>query len=222
MNEAVVHPNQDLPGVPEHYGRVIDTDPSQFRPIPPFQMSQGPKRTILRGESNTGAREAWDELTMPLEVVPATSEPTMRRDEVSFIHTVPQATPQPPFPLHPSGRNEAGRDQSGPYGDGPTMPLRVVPATSELTMRLRVVSPEVQEQQRGKLREIPQFIVYLGGAVVVVGLYLVIPLMLLLNVILPENWNRLFIALGILGIGELAICAILFRTTPKEKGRGPA
>ena len=84
---------------------------------------------------------------------------------------------------------------------------------NEPTIRLRTLAS--REKKQGDLLDIPRFIGYTMGAVAVLGLYLIIPLMILLNAILPSTWNRLFVALGILAVGEMLICTVLAKTIPK-------
>jgi hypothetical protein len=85
---------------------------------------------------------------------------------------------------------------------------------NEPTIHLRTLAS--REKKQGDLLDIPRFIGYTMGAVAVLGLYLIIPLMILLNAILPSTWNRLFIALGILLVGEMLICTVLAKTIPKD------
>jgi hypothetical protein len=57
------------------------------------------------------------------------------------------------------------------------------------------------------------------GMMAIFGLYLIIPMMILLNATLPGSWNKLMIAAGILAIGEIAICVILAKTIPRRKSK---
>jgi len=41
----------------------------------------------------------------------------------------------------------------------------------------------------------------------------------LLNATLPGNWNKLAIALSIVMVGEIMICMILAKTTPRRKAK---
>ncbi len=65
--------------------------------------------------------------------------------------------------------------------------------------------------------DILHFFGYTAGATTIISLYMIIPLMILLNAVLPNTWNRLLIALGILVIVEFMICIILAKTTPRSK-----
>jgi hypothetical protein len=65
--------------------------------------------------------------------------------------------------------------------------------------------------------ELPHLLVYMIGALAIVGLYLIIPLLNLLNATVPGNLNTLLIALGIIVPGELLVCIILARTIPRGK-----
>lgn len=67
-----------------------------------------------------------------------------------------------------------------------------------------------------------QFLGYTSGTVGVVTLYIVIPLMVLESFILPSQWQQLLVALGVLGLAEVAICTILLKTTPQDMGSGAA
>lgn len=56
----------------------------------------------------------------------------------------------------------------------------------------------------------------IGGllsAGVVIGVYMVTPLVTTLIPVLPSEWGRILIALEILGLSEFAICRILMKTT---------
>jgi hypothetical protein len=86
-------------------------------------------------------------------------------------------------------------------------------------------SPVVSEtQSKGKttskwtfLLELPHLLVYLLGALAIAGLYLLIPLLNLLNATVPGNLNILLIALGIIVPGELLVCFILAKTVPRGR-----
>jgi hypothetical protein len=65
--------------------------------------------------------------------------------------------------------------------------------------------------------ELPHLLVYMLGALAIAGLYLIIPLLNLLNATVPGNLNRLLIALGIIVPSELLVCFILARTIPRGK-----
>jgi len=83
------------------------------------------------------------------------------------------------------------------------------------TRRLRVATVSIQH--RTTFGDILHFFGYMAGATTIVSLYMIIPLMILLNAVLPNTWNRLLIALGILAIIEFMICIILAKTTPRSK-----
>ncbi len=84
------------------------------------------------------------------------------------------------------------------------------------TERVTAIATLALGERGGSFREIPQLIVYTAGASVIVGLYMVIPLMVMLGAFLPETWNRFLIAIEILVLGEFAVCTILMRTTKKR------
>ncbi|MFL5628883.1 MAG: glycoside hydrolase family 113 [Ktedonobacteraceae bacterium] len=74
-------------------------------------------------------------------------------------------------------------------------------------------------KQRGHLYEVAQLVKYTLGAVVVMMLYIMVPMMIVLSLVFPYNWNRLLVAFEIVALGELAICRILLKTTPKYESR---
>ncbi len=65
--------------------------------------------------------------------------------------------------------------------------------------------------------DILHFFGYTAGATTIISLYMIIPLMILLNAVLPNTWNKLLLALGILALVEFMICIILAKTTPRSK-----
>ena len=67
--------------------------------------------------------------------------------------------------------------------------------------------------------ELPHLLVYTLGALAIAGLYLMIPLLNLLNATIPGNLNALLIAIGIIVSGELLVCVILARTIPRGKAK---
>src|SRR5947209_4401103 len=74
-------------------------------------------------------------------------------------------------------------------------------------------------KKRSLLLELPHLIGYMVGMMAIFGLYLIIPMMILLNATLPDSWNKLMIAASILVIGEIAICVILVKTIPRRKSK---
>ena len=83
------------------------------------------------------------------------------------------------------------------------------------TRRLSVVTSTTQ--QRNTFSDLYHFVGYIVGATTILSLYMIIPLMILLNATFPDNWYKLMIALGILALAELVICIILIKTTPRGK-----
>jgi hypothetical protein len=67
------------------------------------------------------------------------------------------------------------------------------------------------------LFELPHLLVYMVGALAIFGLYLLIPLLILLNATFRGSLNTLIVALGIMTSGELLVCIILARTIPRGK-----
>jgi hypothetical protein len=113
-----------------------------------------------------------------------------------------------PLPLSPILKNvQSGGEMNaiaGQIWDQPTTPLRI--ATSPV-------------KQRSTIRELPHLAGYMVGAATILTLYLIIPLLILLNATIPSNWNKLLIALGILTLAEFIICLILIKTTPRHKAK---
>ncbi len=67
------------------------------------------------------------------------------------------------------------------------------------------------------LSEIRQLVLYTAGGLAVMALYLIAPLMIILRVIFPYNWNRLLVACALVAMCELAIYTILVKTTPPHE-----
>jgi len=80
-------------------------------------------------------------------------------------------------------------------------------------------SADAEATKHSLLLELPHLIGYMVGMMAIFGLYIIIPLMILLNATLPASWNKLMIASGILVIGEIAICGILVKTIPSRKSK---
>lgn len=80
-------------------------------------------------------------------------------------------------------------------------------------------SAHVEAKKHGLLLELPHLVGYMVGMMAIFGLYIIIPLMILLNATLPASWNKLMIAAGILVIGEIVICGILVKTIPSRKSK---
>jgi hypothetical protein len=67
------------------------------------------------------------------------------------------------------------------------------------------------------LFELPHLLVYMVGALAIFGLYLLIPLLILLNATIRGSLNTFIVAFGIMASGELLVCFILARTIPRGK-----
>jgi hypothetical protein len=106
----------------------------------------------------------------------------------------------------PQQLNTVGMVQAGPY--------QIRNPQSMLQESL-----DAPTKKRSLLLELPHLLGYTVGMMAIFGLYLVIPMMILLNATLPGNWNKLLIALGILVVGELVICVILVKTMPARKSK---
>jgi hypothetical protein len=74
-------------------------------------------------------------------------------------------------------------------------------------------------KKRSLLLELPHLLGYMVGMMSIFGLYLIIPMMTLLNTTLPGSWNKLMIAGGILVVGEIVVCVILVKTIPRRKSK---
>ena len=74
-------------------------------------------------------------------------------------------------------------------------------------------------KKRSLLLELPHLLGYMVGMMSIFGLYLIIPMMTLLNTTLPGSWNKLMIAAGILVVGEIVVCVILVKTIPRRKSK---
>ncbi|HAH00065.1 MAG TPA: hypothetical protein DCL75_14725 [Ktedonobacter sp.] len=121
--------------------------------------------------------------------------------------------------------------QSAFYGISPQAPdwhagiqwrefIWVVPVLVMSVLCLGWIFFAEREKKPGdNIREIMQLLGYTFSTGAVVTLSMIIPLMILLSPVLPHGWNRLLIALGILALGELVVCTILMKTTPRLKGQ---
>ena len=78
---------------------------------------------------------------------------------------------------------------------------------------------EREKKQGDTIREILQLLGFTFSTGIVVTISIIIPLLVQLSPVLPQGWNRLLIAIGILAVSEFAVCAILIKTTPKLKGQ---
>jgi hypothetical protein len=67
------------------------------------------------------------------------------------------------------------------------------------------------------LHDITRLLTYTLGALVIITVYLIIPLMVVLSTILHDNWSRLVVALGLLVMGEIVVLVILVKTTQRER-----
>ena len=85
------------------------------------------------------------------------------------------------------------------------------------TRRLSVATATTKH--RTTFGDILHFFGYTAGATTIISLYMIIPLMILLNAVLPHTWNKPLLALGILALVEFMICIILAKTTPRSKSK---
>ena len=89
-------------------------------------------------------------------------------------------------------------------------------ALNQPTLHLRA---ETSPARRSSLGESISLVGYMVGAAAIFGLYLIIPLIILLNAFLPADWNKLIVALTVLMLGEFVILLILIKTTPRHKAK---
>ena len=68
-------------------------------------------------------------------------------------------------------------------------------------------------KERTTLREIAQSLVYTLGALIVVTVYLIVPLMITLSPFVENNWMRFLAAVVLLVLGEVAVFVILKRVS---------
>ncbi len=66
------------------------------------------------------------------------------------------------------------------------------------------------------IRKIALLIGYTLGGVAIFTLYLIIPLMITLNAMLPDGRMEFWVALPMIVLGELVIIAVLVRTLPRH------
>jgi Na+/melibiose symporter-like transporter len=65
------------------------------------------------------------------------------------------------------------------------------------------------------LLDTARFLVYTLGALVVVTVYLIVPLMITLSPFLENSWGRLLAAVVLLVLGEVAVFRILKKTSKR-------
>lgn len=134
--------------------------------------------------------------------------------------------PFPPRPVHHNGSAHRGSTAIAfqPVGI-PFAPDSQINRVTRRTEHTTWESPTVStSHSKGKatskwrfLFELPHLLVYMVGALAIFGLYLLIPLLILLNATFRGSLNTLIVALGIMTSGELLVCFILARTIPRGK-----
>ena len=149
-----------------------------------------------------------------------TNQLYQENDQVKYKHLNLPSHPSGPLEEQPTISTFAYKpsQSSSPYVYMPTEKHKVIEEDlcEKPTERISAIATLALGERGSSLREIPQLIVYTAGASVIVGLYMIIPLMVMLGAFLPETWNRFLIAIEILVLGEFAICTILMRTTKKH------
>ncbi len=70
---------------------------------------------------------------------------------------------------------------------------------------------------RKNVRDVTRLLGYLSGTGVVVSLYMIIPLMIALSPVFEGNWSRMLAALRLLALGEIAVVAVLTKTSSRPE-----
>lgn len=193
-----------------------------FTPLIPLT----PRPAQLHGQ--TTARRVSPLLTIPFTPRPAQSNGGVESDQVDTFPVLP-STPRPALLNGQSGSGQLAMQAA--TSDAVTSPQlqALVNAVIEkgatyATWESLTVSASHSTQPKGKaaskwafLLELPHLLVYIIGAVAIVGLYMFIPLLNLLSATVPGHVNTLFIALCIVVPGELLVCFVLARTLPRGK-----
>ncbi len=164
-------------------------------------------------------------LTIPFTPRPTQSNGHVISDNVSTFPVLPSI----PSPTQVNGRNGSKLAASQPdvasLVTDPQLDAIVDALVEQMTHQAAWESLAVSAtQSKGKAAskwafflELPHLLVYIIGAFAIVGLYLIIPLLNLLNATAPGNMNTLLMALGIIAPAELLVCFILARTLPRGK-----
>jgi len=174
----------------------------------------------------------WTQQTDALNVLLPVTIPFTPRPEHHNGHSngnQVSAFPTNPFPPRPVQFNGSAHNGSTaiafqPVGI-PFAPDSQINGVTRRTEHTTWESPTVStSHSKGKatskwrfLFELPHLLVYMVGALAIFGLYLLIPLLILLNATFSGSLNTLIVALGIMTSGELLVCFILARTIPRGK-----
>jgi hypothetical protein len=174
----------------------------------------------------------WTQQTDALNVLLPVTIPFTPRSEHHNGHSngnQVSAFPTNPFPPRPVQFNGSAHNGSTAITFQPVgIPFAPDSQINGVTRRAEHTtweSPTVStSHSKGKapskwrfLFELPHLLVYMVGALAIFGLYLLIPLLILLNATFRGSLNTLMVALGIMTSGELLVCFILARTIPRGK-----
>ena len=207
-------------------------------PAMPYEHQSGtipftPRTTQSNGHTNDNQIGAF--LTIPFTPRPAQSNGHngsnghSKSNQVSAFPTLPSTprlTQSNGHNGHNGSNNAAFQPAATPFVPDPQINaiINAVIERGETNHTLWESLVVSDTQSRGKasskwalLIELPHLLVYMIGALAIAGLYLIIPLLNLLNATVPGNLNTLLIALGIIVPGELLVCIILARTIPRGK-----
>lgn len=165
-----------------------------------------------------------DQITLDLPAIPYENPWTQQTDALNVL--LPVTIPFTPRPVHHNGSAHRGSTAIAfqPVGI-PFAPDSQINRVTRRTEHTTWESPTVStSHSKGKatskwrfLFELPHLLVYMVGALAIFGLYLLIPLLILLNATFRGSLNTLIVALGIMASGELLVCFILARTIPRGK-----
>ena len=227
----------DLPAMPyenqwTHQKRHVDALDAFLPGAIPFT----PRPTQSNGHTNDNQIGAF--LTIPFTPRPTQSNGHngytnghnghAKSNQVSAFPTIP-STPRPTQSNghngHNGSKNAAFQIDATPFVPDPQINAIISAVIERETNRTIWESPVISDtQSKAKATskwafflELPHLLVYMIGALAIAGLYLIIPLLNLLNATVPGNLNTLLIALGIIVPCELLVCFILARTIPRGK-----
>lgn len=186
---TMVAPPLSQNGVADHY-RISQDSPQAIWGT--MQASPALQTPVLETQLKPAYQNGYPSQAIPFGVViPGTSYPSHMVQEPNFAVAQAQQF------------NGAGAIQQGVWNQ----------------QHFLLESVNAEAKKPSLLLELPHLIGYMIGMMAIFGLYIIIPLMILLNATLPASWNKLMIASGILVIGEIAICGILVKTIPSRKSK---
>ena len=208
----------DLPAIPYENPWTQQTD--ALNVLLPVTIPFTPRSVHHNGHSNGNQVSAF--LNIPFTPRSVHHNGHSNGNQVSAFPT----NPFPPRPVHHNGSAHRGSTAIAfqPVGI-PFAPDSQINRVTRRTEHTTWESPTVStSHSKGKatskwrfLFELPHLLVYMVGALAIFGLYLLIPLLILLNATFRGSLNTLIVALGIMTSGELLVCFILARTIPRGK-----